>query len=197
MSGKGQTISFFASILEYVTTNPELELEVKFLKQFQNYVTSRNFVSQVNASIFEEVLKWCMNNTYLNELPVSKYTNKLVEKRKNKEDKQLKSMRFTSFENGSSKIIQKSREKIPKLTKQLFDQGFKIHLSKECIPNSKQRDEFFHQLSTLPPSQIIIRENERHSFEQYLIDNHNNQIPIFRFDLFTSSMATISHSRSK
>lgn len=74
--------------------------------------------------------------------------------------------------------------KIPGFKETVFKQGFKLSLAKEQLINMNSNDALnFLKAINDTEFKVLNRKKCRTSFIQYLNDNDNNQIPVFKIDL--------------
>ena len=167
----------FGHIFQQVNKDSTLEFEVRFHRRFTS--DERKFRSDVQPNIYYEVMENFRRNFIPNvyEMVPVKTTDTIL---------QQQSQRL--IENHCDKtesLVWKTQEQLPVFNQPSYvnSRGFKVALCKEIVSYDQQKIDAFKQLVAKQQAEnVVVRSKDRTTFAQYITDNHNQKIIIFRFD---------------
>lgn len=178
----------FANILQEITKNPDLELEVRFHDRF-NKIEICKFQSNLHPSVFQETLAYFesgkMDRNQQSKLgklikcKTTDYTDNIIKNR----DRRL----IINHSENTETLIRKQQLVLPapfNARQHINPKGFKIALSNEQEIDSNELAKFKSDFTVAQGrSQTIVRKKHRKTFIQALRDDFNNEsITVFRFD---------------
>jgi hypothetical protein len=172
----------FVHIFQQVTKDPLLELEVRFHRRFTKEERGK-FHSDVQSVVFYELIEnfknglipniYEMEETHTVDTTLQHHSQRLIQ----------------NLNDNSISLVHKTQENIPVFAQPIHvnSKGFKIALNKEIVTNDLEQCESFKALTKSQSqrnggSAVVIRKKNRITFAQYIIDNQNQKIIIFRFD---------------
>lgn len=190
---KTQTIKVFEQLFKAINRDKILEFEIKYRDRFSSY-ESKEFISGIDSPIYYKLLETLKNrcgniidtpcpHLYLpvnNGEPIT-YTSQTLFDGHDLYD----NFRLSLYSSDATpEIIRKIRQKIPGFNSSVFPEGFKISLCKEELIDveSQEYSDFLDYIAQTNAN-MLIRKKKRHSFIIHLVDDNNNNIPIFRIDL--------------